>query len=148
MNRLGRQQWRYAWLVGSLLLVPGFLPFVADYFVRSGLMGLPVYVNPRIFYSLAIIFYVVDVPLFFFLCLRGNRLVWFALFGAVAPLIALLLVSIANPIPTLEDDQLAREVFAYCVWFIVPFGVVDGLLFWLIGRAMRKARYIGAIRRA
>jgi hypothetical protein len=140
MSQFGRQQWRYVWLVGGVLLVPGFLPFVADYLVRSGLMGLPVYVNPRIFYRLMMIFYVVDVPLFFFLCLRGNRLVWFALFGAAAPLIALLLVSIANPISTLEDEQLVREVFAYCVWFIVPFGVVDGLLFWLITRAMRRAR--------
>lgn len=134
---------RTGWLgifVPAFVVVPGIFPLIGDWLVKMGLISLPSYVNPEIFNRFLVLFYVVEVPKFLLLFLYAKKVILFVFLGAIIPWVVFFLLSMMIPIPTIEEELLARAIFKYCTPFILVFGALDGLLFWITLQLVRKSQ--------
>lgn len=119
----------------ALLVAPGFLPQLADLLVSSSLMSLPNFVNPLIFRFLAALLYLTCVPLFLVLRKLRVHLFIYPIAGALLPVLVTALLPIVQPIATLENEEVAWNVFFFSVFYVAAFGAFSGLCFaWAISQ--------------
>jgi hypothetical protein len=122
------------------LIVLGVLPLFSDFLVAHGYLFVPVLINKKIFLVLFYLFYLIDFPLFilcFLLKLNGK---YFVVLGALAPFLALIILSIIVPISDVPGEQLANSVIKYCSWFVLAFGAFDGFVIWKVWDFLRNRR--------
>jgi hypothetical protein len=123
--------------VGAMTVL-GLAPILFGYFARSGFVTLPERARQMLF-PLAFLFFVIDAPIFLALRLRDNRLSWFPIVGAIAPVVAA--VPFVYSLPTVTTDALsaATDKMKLFASIVAPYGALMGLACGLLSRSIPSA---------